>query len=215
MPTSGAIDESQQGSVFVVDDDPSIRKALTRLLGSVGMTVKSFSTADEFLASGHDDRPACLLLDIEMPGLTGLELQDQLHARDLHPAIVFITGRGTVPQSVQAMKKGAVDFLQKPFEGEDLLAAIRRALARDTATKQAHKELQVLKGRRQTLTPRELEVFELVVRGLLNKQIAGRLGTSEKTVKVHRGRVMRKMGADSLADLVRMSERLDKGRTET
>jgi len=208
MPTSAATQGSDQGSVFVVDDDPSVRKALTRLLGSVGMAVESFSTADEFLASGRDDSPACLLLDIEMPGLTGLELQDELHARNLDPAIVFMTGHGTVPRSVQAMKKGAVDFLQKPFEEENLLAAIRQALAKDTANKQAARELQVLEDRRQTLTSRELEVFELVVLGLLNKQIAGRLGTSEKTIKVHRGRVMRKMKADSLADLVRMSERL-------
>lgn len=208
MSTSIEAEDRHRATVFVVDDDPSVRKALTRLLRSAGMEVASYSSATDFLASEHPDHPACLLLDIEMPGLSGLELQEELNRRNLEPAIVFITGHGTVPRSVRAMKMGAVDFLQKPFDDEDLLAAIRKAVDTDSRRQQARAELVVLRERQATLTPREREVFELVVTGLLNKQIASRLGTSEKTVKVHRGRVMRKMQADSLADLVRMSERL-------
>ena len=206
MSTTSTDGDRHRGTVFVVDDDRSIRKALTRLLRSAGLKVESFSNAMDFLASERHDYPAALLLDIQMPGLSGLELQQKLRDRD--PAIVFITGHGTVPRSVQAMKMGAVDFLQKPFEDKDLLTAIRQALDKDSRRQQAQTELAVLGNRFATLTPREREVFELVVAGRLNKQIASRLGTSEKTVKVHRGRVMRKMPADSLADLVRMSERL-------
>ena len=206
MSTTSADGDRHRGTVFVVDDDRSIRRALTRLLRSAGLKVESFSNAMDFLASERHDHPAALLLDIQMPGLSGLELQQKLRDRD--PAIVFITGHGTVPRSVQAMKMGAVDFLQKPFEDKDLLTAIRQALDKDSRRQQAQTELAVLGNRYATLTPREREVFELVVAGRLNKQIASRLGTSEKTVKVHRGRVMRKMQAASLADLVRMSERL-------
>ena len=202
MSTTSADGDRHRGTVFVVDDDRSIRRALTRLLRSAGLKVESFSNAMDFLASERHDHPAALLLDIQMPGLSGLELQQKLRDRD--PAIVFITGHGTVPRSVQAMKMGAVDFLQKPFEDKDLLTAIRQALDKDSRRQQAQTELAVLGNRYATLTPREREVFELVVAGRLNKQIASRLGTSEKTVKVHRGRVMRKMRAD----LVRMSERL-------
>ena len=211
MSTISADKVRHNGTVFVVDDDRSVRNALTRLLRSAGMEVECFSNAVDFLASERRDHPAALLLDIQMPGLSGLELQQRLQDRD--PAIVFITAHGTVPRSVQAMKMGAVDFLQKPFEDEDLLAAIRQAIDRDFRRQQAQAELAVLKNRYATLTPREREVFELVVTGRLNKQIASRLGTSEKTVKVHRGRVMRKMQADSLADLVRMSERLSASTT--
>ena len=208
MSTSIEAEDRHRATVFLVDDDPSVCKALTRLLRSAGMEVASYSSATDFLASEHPDHPACLLLDIEMPGLSGLELQEELNRRNLEPAIVFMTGHGTVPRSVRAMKMGAVDFLQKPFDDEDLLAAIRQAIDTDSRRQQARAELVVLRERQATLTAREREVFELVVTGLLNKQIASRLGTSEKTIKVHRGRVMRKMQADSVADLVRMSERL-------
>jgi FixJ family two-component response regulator len=208
MSIERTVEETRGPAVYVVDDDPSVRKALTRFLESAGMEVSSYPCAADFLASEHSDRPACLLLDIEMPGLSGLELQEELRHRDLAPAIVFISGHGTVPRSVRALKMGAVDFLQKPFDDEQLLAAIRQAIDKDSRSKQLLIERATLGSRYVTLTSREQEVMDLVVTGLLNKQIAGRLGTSEKTVKVHRGRVMRKMQADSLPDLVRMAERL-------
>ena len=208
MATTGSTLESERATVFVVDDDPSIRRSLSRLLRSHGFQVEVFSGATEFLSREPASSPSCLLLDVQMPGLSGLDLQEELSERQLDPAVVFITGHGTVPMSVRAMKKGAVDFLQKPFAEEDLLAAVRQGLQRDARQTQMRAELSVLEERYATLTHREREVFGLVVAGLLNKQIAGRLGTSEKTIKVHRGRVMRKMRANSLADLVRMGERL-------
>ncbi len=194
--------------VYVVDDDPSVLKSLERLLRSGGYEVMTFATAREFLDFQPRDAPGCLILDVKMPELGGLELQQRLAATDIAFPIIFVTGHGTVPMSVQAMKAGAVDFLQKPFLDRDLLDAIAGAIATDQQAKRRQRELQQLRGRLQTLTPREHEVFELVVTGMLNKQIAFDLGTSEKTIKVHRARVMEKLGAESLADLVRLAGKL-------
>ncbi len=194
--------------VYVVDDDPSVRKALERLMRSSGHEARTFTSALEFLNGKRLETPACLVLDINMPGLNGLELQEHLVNQEISVPIVFITGYGTVPESVKAMKAGAVDFLQKPFSDEDLLEAISRALENDRRAKQDQEQLKQLSERLETLTPREYEVFRLVVTGMLNKQIAFQLGTVEKTIKVHRARVMAKMGAQSVADLVRFADKL-------
>ena len=194
--------------VYVVDDDPSVGKALERLMRSAGHDVRTFTSALEFLDGRELETPACLVLDINMPGLNGLELQEYLADQEISLPIVFITGYGTVPESVKAMKAGAVDFLQKPFSDEDLLDAISRAIETDRRAKQDQEQLKELRERLETLTPREYEVFRLVVTGMLNKQIAFQLGTAEKTVKVHRARVMAKMGAQSVADLVRFADKL-------
>ena len=194
--------------VYVVDDDPSVRRSLVRLLRSVGYTVNNFASPLEFLDFQHPDAPRCLILDVKMPGMSGLELQERLADKEISCPIIFITGHGTVPMSVRAMKAGAVDFLEKPFDGEDLLKAISRAIERDRQARHQQKELKRLRKRLETLTPREYEVFGFVVAGMLNKQTAFDLGTSEKTVKVHRARVFEKMGATSLADLVRLAEKL-------
>ena len=194
--------------VYVVDDDPSVRKALERLMRSAGHNARIFTSALEFLNGKRLETPACLVLDINMPGLNGLELQEYLTDKEISLPIVFITGYGSVPESVKAMKAGAVDFLQKPFSDEDLLEAIARALDTNRRTRQDQEQLKQLRERLETLTPREYEVFRLVVTGMLNKQIAFELGTVEKTVKVHRARVMAKMGAQSLADLVRFADKL-------
>jgi len=194
--------------VYAVDDDPSVLKSLERLLRSAGHDVKTFTSAIEFLNFEHPDAPGCLILDVKMPELGGLELQERLAEKEITLPIIFITGHGTVPMSVRAMKAGAIDFLQKPFLDRDLLDVIAAAIGKDRQAKREQRELRKLRERWKTLTPREVEVFRLVVTGMLNKQIAFDLGTSEKTIKVHRARVMEKLGAQSLADLVRFAEKL-------
>jgi FixJ family two-component response regulator len=194
--------------VLVVDDDVSVREALGSLIRSAGLRVETFASAREFLARPLTDVPSCLVLDVRLPGLSGLDLQKRMAEVNLEIPIVFITGHGDVPTSVQAMKAGALEFLIKPFADQDLLDAIQQAIRRDRAARLQQAGIKELQGRYETLTPREREVMEHVVSGLLNKQVAAELGRSEFTVKVHRGKVMHKMRADSLADLVRMSDRL-------
>ena len=195
--------------VFVVDDDPAVRTSIKFLISTVGLRVESFESADTFLAKEPAlDEPSCLVLDVRLPGLSGLEFQRELAARNIRIPVVFVTGHGDIPMSVRAMKAGAVEFLTKPFRDEDLLDAIRIALARDRAWREKDKELTELQQRFLSLTPREREVISMVVSGMLNKQIAAQLGTAENTVKVHRSRAMEKMCAQSLADLVTMIQKL-------
>jgi FixJ family two-component response regulator len=194
--------------VFVIDDDALVRESVADLLNSAGFTVQTFGSASEFVQGQRPDVPACLILDVELPGLSGLDLQAELAKSGIEMPIVFLTGHGDIPMSVRAMKAGAVEFLTKPFGKQELLDAIKEALLRDGAVRKQRSESFELRKRLGTLTPRERQVLALVVTGRLNKQIAGELGTTDLTIKVHRGRVMRKMGANSLADLVRMAEKL-------
>jgi two-component system response regulator FixJ len=191
-------------TVFVVDDDSAVRDALRFLMRSVGLTVEAFSSAAEFLDAYRDDRAGCLVLDIRMPGMTGLELQDKLIERRSILPIIFITGHGDVPMAVEAMQAGAMDFIQKPFRDQDLLDRIHQAIDKDAKTRQSLGELAAIRTRLASLTPREREVMDLVVHGKANKVIAGDLDLSQRTVEIHRARVMEKMEASSLAHLVRM-----------
>ncbi len=198
-----------ESTVFVVDDDPSVRGGLARLFKSVGLAAEVFASAREFLERASAEGPACLVLDVRMPELSGLDLQEELARGGVTIPVIFITGHGTVPTSVRAMKAGAADFLEKPVDEQKLLDAVHRALEQDRRARQEHAEVAELRRRLESLTPRERQVLSYVVAGRLNKQIAAELGTSEKTVKVHRARVMEKMKVASLAELARLAEKLD------
>jgi FixJ family two-component response regulator len=202
--------QSQQSSaiIAIVDDDPSVREGLSSLIRSAGLQVETFASAQEFLSRRDADAPSCLVLDMQMPGLSGLDLQKRMAKAGVEIPIVFLTGHGNIPASVQAMKAGAVEFLTKPFDDQELLRAIQEAVERDRRSRQQHAEMRELRNRYESLTAREQEVMQQVISGLLNKQIAAELNITEFTVKIHRAHVMRKMQADSLADLVRMAENL-------
>lgn len=196
-------------TVFVVDDDPSVQKVLSQLIKSVGLRVEVFASAEDFLKRYSPEECGCLVLDVQLPGLSGLDLQRSLAKLSYSLPIVFLTGHGDIPASVYAMKNGAVDFLAKPFDGHELLDTIAVALSRDKEARARQTETAEIRGRVEKLTPRERDVMKLVVTGLLNKQIGGKLGISEKTVKVHRGRVMHKMGVSSVAELVALCAKLE------
>lgn len=206
---------AEEPTVFVVDDDESMREALRSLFRSVSLRVETFGSAADFLRSKLPDVASCLVLDVRLPGLSGLDFQAELAKANIHIPIIFMTGHGDIPMSVQAMKAGAVDFLTKPFRDQDMLDAVAAALERDRGRRKDEQRISELQTRFEALTEREREVMELVTAGLMNKQIAGELGLSEITVKIHRGHVMRKMAARSLADLVRMAEELGVRRTKS
>jgi FixJ family two-component response regulator len=199
----------QDSIVYVVDDDSAVRNAVDRLIRSVGLKVRSFVSADEFLGATLPAIPGCLILDVRMPGTSGIDLQNELAKREIQLPIIFITGHGDIPMAVEVMKAGAVDFLIKPFRDQNLLDAIQQAITRDRNRRKELEELLELRQRFRLLTRREREVMQSVVAGMLNKQIAAELGTSETTVKIHRGQVMHKMQAESVPDLVRMTAKLD------
>ncbi len=200
--------KEQNPVVFVIDDDRMVREGLQSLIRSVGLRVETFASAQEFLSGKRPDAPACLVLDVRMPGISGLDLQLKLRDGGIPIPIIFITGHGDIPMSVRAMKEGAHEFLTKPVRGQDLLDAIQKAIASDQSLRKERQEANEIRSRFESLTPREKEVLDLVVEGLLNKQIADQLGMSELTVKTHRAHVMEKTHADSLAHLVRMAEKL-------
>jgi FixJ family two-component response regulator len=197
-----------QPIVFIVEDDPSMRDALTNLFRSVGLRVQAFGSAPEFVQSKIPDVASCLVLDVRLPGPSGLDFQNELAKANIRIPIIFVTGHGDIPMTVRAMKAGAVDFLSKPFRHQDMLDAVATAIERARETRRDAKILADMRSRFETLTPREREVITLVVAGLMNKQIAAQIGLAQITVKIHRGRIMKKMGARSLADLVRMTEAL-------
>jgi FixJ family two-component response regulator len=205
--------KESESIVFVVDDDAAVRDSVQRLIASVGLRVLTYGSTREFLNGKRPEAPACLVLDVRLPDASGLELQRELAEANVHIPIIFITGHADVPMSVRAMKAGAVEFLTKPFRGQELLDAIQDALAKDRVAWAQRAQMAELRTRYDSLTPREKEVLKLVASGLLNKQIGAELGTSELTVKTQRGRVMEKMGAESLADLVKMSEKLSSSST--
>jgi len=194
-------------TVFVIDDDPSVRKSLSRLLRSVGHTVETFSSADEFLGREHFNGIGCIILDVQMPGLSGLDLQVELNKAEYSMPIVFITGHGNIPMSVEAMRKGAVHFLTKPFDDTELLRAVEEAIAKDRKANAERSEVHDIRQRMSLLTPREYEILRYVITGMLNKQIALKLNIVEKTVKIHRHRVMEKLCVDSVAELVHLAEK--------
>jgi FixJ family two-component response regulator len=200
--------KSSDNRVYIVEDDPSMRNALKNLLRSVGLEAQLFPSAQEFLDADRPDVPSCLILDVRLPGTSGLDLQKELIASNTHLPIIFITAHGDIPMSVRAMKLGAVEFLTKPFRDQDLLDAIQTSLAQDRVRRQKDREIAELQRRYQSLTTRERELFPLVVSGRSNKEIAAEIGTSEITVKVHRGNLMRKMQAGSFANLLRMAAEL-------
>jgi len=197
----------QTPTVFIVDDDPSARRGLARLVRTAGFTVEAFASAREFLASSHLDGPGCVVLDLKMPGLSGLDLQAEMNEAEHRMPIIFVSGQGDVSLTARAMKEGALDFLPKPVDRDQLLNAIRDALERDKVAREEHAELRTIRARLAKLTPRELQVMTFVLAGLLNKQIAYELGITEDTVKIHRGRVMSKMGVVSVAELVRLTQK--------